>query len=154
MILLILGILFLFVLYFLIALEKSLIFCFDTSITHDCFKAKTIKDCCMCLESFICCLTNNPLAHELHIFVGGITMSKNEHNGARTCNRKCEFCGKMPQSGHHVSHSNIKTKRRFNPNLQRVRHQKPDGGICSVLLCTRCIRSGVVTKPAPRTKQA
>ncbi len=81
-------------------------------------------------------------------------MSKNEKSGERTCNRKCQCCGKMPQSGHSVSHSNIKTKRRFNPNLQRVRHQNADGGICSMLLCTRCIRSGFVTKPAPRAKQA
>ena len=28
-----------------------------------------------------------------------------------------------------VSHSNIKTKRRFNPNLQRVRHQFADGTV-------------------------
>ena len=28
--------------------------------------------------------------------------------------KECEFCGKKPQVGHHVSHSNIKTKRRFN----------------------------------------
>lgn len=79
---------------------------------------------------------------------------KVEQKGARKCNRKCDHCGKMPQSGHHVSHSNIKTKRRFNPNLQKVRHQKADGGVCTLLLCTRCIRSGAVTKPAPRVLQA
>ena len=32
--------------------------------------------------------------------------------------RVCEITGKKPQVGHHVSHSNIKTKRRFLPNLQ------------------------------------
>lgn len=32
--------------------------------------------------------------------------------------RICEVTGKKPLSGHKVSHSNIKTKRRFLPNLQ------------------------------------
>ena len=30
---------------------------------------------------------------------------------------KCELTGKVAQVGHLVSHSQIKTKRRFNPNL-------------------------------------
>lgn len=33
--------------------------------------------------------------------------------------RVCEITGKKPVSGHHVSHANNKTKRRFLPNLQR-----------------------------------
>ncbi len=64
--------------------------------------------------------------------------------------KKCENCGKTPQSGHNVSHSNIKTKRRFEPNLQSVRHQSADGSVRKISLCTRCIRSGAVTKPSPR----
>ena len=32
--------------------------------------------------------------------------------------RRCELTAKGPQVGHTVSHSNIKTKRRFLPNLQ------------------------------------
>ena len=35
--------------------------------------------------------------------------------------RVCEVTGKKPQSGNSVSHSNIKTKRRFLPNLQTKR---------------------------------
>ena len=31
--------------------------------------------------------------------------------------RICQVTGKSPQYGHNVSHSNIKTKRRFLPNL-------------------------------------
>ena len=34
--------------------------------------------------------------------------------------RRCELTGKGPQVGHKVSHSNIKTKRRFLPNLCSV----------------------------------
>ena len=32
--------------------------------------------------------------------------------------RVCQVTGKVPLTGHNVSHSNIKTKRRFLPNLQ------------------------------------
>jgi large subunit ribosomal protein L28 len=35
--------------------------------------------------------------------------------------RVCEVTGKKPMGGHRVSHSNIKTKRRFLPNLQTKR---------------------------------
>ena len=34
--------------------------------------------------------------------------------------RRCELTGKGVQVGHKVSHSNIKTKRRFLPNLLNV----------------------------------
>ena len=34
--------------------------------------------------------------------------------------RRCELTAKAPQVGHKVSHSNIKTKRRFLPNLVNV----------------------------------
>ena len=34
--------------------------------------------------------------------------------------RRCELTGKGPLVGHKVSHSNIKTKRRFMPNLCNV----------------------------------
>ena len=34
--------------------------------------------------------------------------------------RRCELTGKMAQTGHKVSHSNRKTKRRFLPNLCNV----------------------------------
>ena len=35
--------------------------------------------------------------------------------------RVCQVTGKRPITGNKVSHSNIKTKRRFLPNLQRKR---------------------------------
>lgn len=35
--------------------------------------------------------------------------------------RVCQVTGKVPVRGHKVSHSNIKTKRRFLPNLQKKR---------------------------------
>lgn len=59
----------------------------------------------------------------------------------------CEFCGKRPATGQNVSHANNRTKRRFNLNLQRVR-ARVDGTVRRVRVCTRCIRSGKVTKVA------
>ena len=35
--------------------------------------------------------------------------------------RVCQVTGKKPMVGHHVSHANNKTKRRFMPNLQARR---------------------------------
>ena len=39
----------------------------------------------------------------------------------RVMTRVCQVTGKKPQTGNSVSHSNIKTKRRFLPNLQTKR---------------------------------
>jgi len=59
----------------------------------------------------------------------------------------CDLCGKRPVTGNNVSHAHNKTKRRFRPNLQRVR-AVVDGASRRLRVCTRCIRSGKVTKVA------
>ncbi len=61
--------------------------------------------------------------------------------------RKCEICGKGPVTGNNVSHAHNKTKRRWLPNLQKVR-TVTGGQTARLLVCTRCIRSGAVVKPA------
>ncbi len=40
--------------------------------------------------------------------------------------RVCEITGKRPRVGNNVSHSNIKTKRKFYPNLQTKRFYIPE----------------------------
>ncbi len=40
--------------------------------------------------------------------------------------RKCELTGKMPLKGHKVSHANNKTKRRFLPNLKKVKFKSEE----------------------------
>ena len=40
--------------------------------------------------------------------------------------RVCQVTGKRPITGNKVSHSNIKTKRRFLPNLQTKRYFLPE----------------------------
>jgi large subunit ribosomal protein L28 len=57
----------------------------------------------------------------------------------------CAVCGKKPTFGHNRSHSMVATKRRFDPNLQRVR-MLVDGVARRAYVCTRCLKSGKVTK--------
>jgi len=58
---------------------------------------------------------------------------------------KCSVCGKLRMAGQNVSHANNVTKRVFKPNLQQVR-ALVDGRVQNVVVCTRCLRSGRVTK--------
>ncbi len=61
--------------------------------------------------------------------------------------KECAICGKKPQVGNNVSHAHNKTKRRFLPNLKKVRAQLESGEIKRLSVCTKCIRSGAVVKP-------
>ena len=60
--------------------------------------------------------------------------------------RRCVFCEKMPVVANRVSHSNIKTKTRNFPNLQRVRVSL-NGINQRAYVCTRCLRTGLAVKP-------
>ncbi len=59
----------------------------------------------------------------------------------------CEICKKGPRTGNNVSHAHNKTKRRFMPNLQKIRVQLDSGEVRRLKVCTRCIRSGNIQKP-------
>ena len=59
--------------------------------------------------------------------------------------QQCAVCGKRPGVGHSVSHSAVKTKRRFLPNLQRVRIML-DKTPRRRYVCTVCLKSGRVTR--------
>lgn len=59
--------------------------------------------------------------------------------------RECYVCGKRPTYGNNVSHANNKTRRRWLPNLQRVRIHT-DEGARRVRVCTRCISAGKIQK--------
>ncbi len=65
----------------------------------------------------------------------------------------CEVCGKKPSFGMNISHSHRRTKRRWNPNIQRVR-AVVDGTPRRLHVCTSCIRSGRVEKRPVRTRPA
>jgi large subunit ribosomal protein L28 len=65
--------------------------------------------------------------------------------------QRCEICGKGPRFGSRISHAHNVTSRRFNPNLQRVRAIL-HGVQRRIRVCTRCLRSGKIVKPAPARK--
>jgi large subunit ribosomal protein L28 len=59
--------------------------------------------------------------------------------------RKCAICGKGPSFGNNVSHANNKTRTVWYPNLQKIKAVR-NGSVSTLKVCTRCIRSGHVTK--------
>lgn len=59
----------------------------------------------------------------------------------------CDVCNKRRQVGHKVSHSNIKTKKKQNANIQKVR-ALVNGSVKRIYACTRCLRAGKVAKAA------
>ena len=58
---------------------------------------------------------------------------------------KCDFCGKDVKFGIKVSHSHRRSNRTWKPNVQRVK-AIVDGSPKRVYACTRCLRSGKVTR--------
>ncbi|MHC5035979.1 MAG: 50S ribosomal protein L28 [Planctomycetota bacterium] len=74
--------------------------------------------------------------------------------------RACEYCGRKTQFGNRYARRGLakakggvgrritgKTHRTFKPNIQRVR-AVVGGSIKRVKVCTRCIKKGVIVKPA------
>ncbi len=60
--------------------------------------------------------------------------------------RICCICGKGSQSGNKVSKSFNHTRRTWRPNLLKVKADFGDGTARTINVCTRCLRSGFVTK--------
>ena len=58
---------------------------------------------------------------------------------------KCCICGKGVTFGHNVSHSNRKTNRAWKPNIRKVK-AVVDVTHTTVSVCSRCLRSGKVTR--------
>jgi len=59
--------------------------------------------------------------------------------------KHCEICGKVGVVGSNISHAHNVTKRRWEPNLQRVR-VKEGSANRRIWVCTRCLRSSKVEK--------
>jgi len=61
--------------------------------------------------------------------------------------KRCDICGKGPSTGHTVSHSNIKTKRRWEVNLHSARVRMPGTpAIRRIRVCAACLKSGFATR--------
>ena len=59
--------------------------------------------------------------------------------------KRCDICGKGSQFGNNVSHAHNKTRRRWLPNIQKIR-VLVNGSAKRLRVCTRCIRSGKIQK--------
>lgn len=79
--------------------------------------------------------------------------------------RICEICGKRPLSGNSIARRGLAKKkggvgikttgikrRRFLPNLQKIRAILPSGSIQTIKVCIACIQAGKVQKFV-RTRQ-
>lgn len=72
--------------------------------------------------------------------------------------KACEVCGKAVSTGNRIVrhglakakggiglHTTGITRRKFSPNLQKLRVME-NGGVVRKTVCTACIRSGKITK--------
>ena len=58
---------------------------------------------------------------------------------------KCDVCGKGLAFGIKVSHSHRRSNRTWAPNVRRIRVIE-NGSVKTKHVCTRCIRSGKITR--------
>jgi large subunit ribosomal protein L28 len=61
--------------------------------------------------------------------------------------RACEICGKGSMVGNRISHAHNVSKRLWHPNLRSVR-ALVNGHTVRLNVCSRCLRSGKITKAA------
>ncbi len=59
--------------------------------------------------------------------------------------RVCDVCGKGALVGNHRSHALNATKRKFYPNLQKIRAEV-DGKVKTIKICASCLRTNKVKK--------
>ncbi|MDR2552921.1 MAG: 50S ribosomal protein L28 [Treponema sp.] len=59
--------------------------------------------------------------------------------------RTCDICGKHTITGNSVSHAKNRTRRVWKPNLKKVKTNS-GGTTVTVKICTRCLKSDLITK--------
>jgi large subunit ribosomal protein L28 len=57
----------------------------------------------------------------------------------------CDVCGKSPGFGNNISHSHRRTRRRWNPNIQRLRVMI-GGSPKRINVCTKCLKANKVRR--------
>ena len=62
-----------------------------------------------------------------------------------TMSAVCDICGKKPGFGNNISHSHRRTRRRWNPNIQKLR-AVVNGAPKRVSVCTKCLKANKVTR--------
>ncbi|HEX2235112.1 MAG TPA: 50S ribosomal protein L28 [Actinomycetota bacterium] len=57
----------------------------------------------------------------------------------------CDICGKKPGFGNNISHSHRRTRRRFDPNVQRMRVTV--GGVPKrINVCAKCLKANKISR--------
>ena len=79
-----------------------------------------------------------------YVMLNKLFSAKHKQGGASVM-AKCEFCDKGVSFGIQVSHSHRRSNRTWKPNVKRVK-AIVDGSPKHVYACTRCLRSGKVTR--------
>ena len=77
--------------------------------------------------------------------------------------KTCSICGKKPLTGNSISRRGLAkktggigkkitgiTRRRFFPNLQRVKAVLSNGTVCRISVCVSCLKAGKVKKAPSR----
>lgn len=59
--------------------------------------------------------------------------------------RICDICGKEAMSGNNRSHAMNATKRKFQPNLSKIKAEI-DGKVKKINICTKCLKANKVKK--------
>lgn len=59
--------------------------------------------------------------------------------------KRCIICGKGTETGFQLSHSHIRTKRKWKSNIQKVK-AVINGTPKRVNVCTRCLKSGKIKR--------
>ncbi|TDJ60296.1 MAG: 50S ribosomal protein L28 [Nitrospina sp.] len=59
--------------------------------------------------------------------------------------KRCDVCDKGPMFGNNVSHAKNTTRRRWNPNLKKLRVVYK-GALRTLKVCTRCLKAGKVVR--------
>ena len=57
----------------------------------------------------------------------------------------CDICGKTPGFGNNISHSHRRSRRRWNPNVQKLRIMV-DGVPRRAAVCTKCLKANKVKR--------
>ena len=86
-----------------------------------------------------------PFPLVIHLAAIGAQESKLEIKRSTAVASTCDICGKGPSFGNNVSHSQVKTRRRWNPNIQRVK-TLVGGTAKRQNVCTSCLKAGKVSR--------
>ena len=63
----------------------------------------------------------------------------------RAMSSVCDICGKSPGFGNNISHSHRRTRRRWNPNIQKLR-VTVNGAPRRIAVCAKCLKANKVQR--------